>query len=110
MSETMQALLYMPSYELEVREVPLRSPGDEVVVRVEAAGICGSDLQGVASRSPRRTPPLIMGHELCGEVVAAGGPAGEPLIGTRVAVNPQVPCGDCLACRSGRENVCARRD
>lgn len=107
---TMQALLYLPSYELEVREVDSPRPGaDEVVVRVEAAGICGSDLHGVASRSPRRTPPLIMGHELSGEVVAAGGPAGEHLLGARVAVNPQVPCGDCLACRSGRENVCTRR-
>ena len=79
-------------------------------MRVEAAGICGSDLHGVASRSPRRPPPLIMGHELCGEVVAAGGPAGEALVGTRVAVNPQIPCGDCLVCRSGRENICARRE
>jgi threonine dehydrogenase-like Zn-dependent dehydrogenase len=111
MSETMEALLYLPSYELEVREVPCPRPnGDEVLVRVEAAGICGSDLHGVASRSPRRTPPLIMGHELTGEVVAAGAPRGEPLIGTRVAVNPQVPCGDCRSCRSGRENVCARRE
>jgi threonine dehydrogenase-like Zn-dependent dehydrogenase len=107
----MQALLYLPSYELEVRDVARPRPrGDEVVVRVEAAGICGSDLHGVASHSPRRTPPLIMGHELCGEVVAAGGPAGELLVGTRVAVNPQVPCGECLSCRSGRENVCARRE
>jgi 2-desacetyl-2-hydroxyethyl bacteriochlorophyllide A dehydrogenase len=107
----MQALLYLPSYELEVREVASPQPAaDEVVVRVEAAGICGSDLHGVASRSPRRTPPLIMGHELSGEVVAAGGPAGEPLLGARVAVNPQVPCGDCLECRSGRENVCTRRE
>ena len=106
----MQALFYTTSFELEVRTVPSPQPGtNEVVVRVEAAGICGSDLHGVASRSPRRAPPLIMGHELCGEVVAAGGPAGEPFIGTRVAVNPQVPCGDCLVCRSGRENICNRR-
>jgi 2-desacetyl-2-hydroxyethyl bacteriochlorophyllide A dehydrogenase len=110
MSETMQALLYLPSYELEIREVPSPRPAaDEVLVRVEAAGICGSDLQGVASRSPRRTPPLIMGHELTGEVVAAGDSGGEALIGTRVAVNPQVPCGNCHSCRSGRENVCTRR-
>ncbi len=110
-TETMQALLYLPSYELEIRDVARPRPAsDEVLVRVEAAGICGSDLHGVASRSPRRTPPLIMGHELSGEVIAAGGRAGERLIGARVAVNPQIPCGDCLACRSGRENVCARRD
>jgi len=111
MSETMQALLYTTSFDLEVRVVPSPQPGnEEVVVRVEAAGICGSDLHGVASRSPRRAPPLIMGHELCGEVVAAGGPAGQPLIGARVAVNPQVPCRDCSVCRSGRENACPRRE
>jgi threonine dehydrogenase-like Zn-dependent dehydrogenase len=111
MSATMQALVYLPSYELEVRAVPRPRPGaDEVLVRVEAAGICGSDVHGVASRSPRRTPPLIMGHELTGEVIEAGGPLGEPLISSRVAVNPQMPCGDCRSCRSGRENLCARRD
>ena len=111
MPETMQALLYTASFDLEVRAVPSPQPrSDEVLVRVEAAGICGSDLHGVASRSPRRAPPLIMGHEFCGEVVAAGGPAGELLIGARVAVNPQVPCGDCLVCRSGRENACQRRE
>jgi L-iditol 2-dehydrogenase len=109
--ETMQALMYLPSHDLEVRDVPRPRPDhDEVIVRVEATGICGSDVHGVASRSPRRTPPLIMGHELSGEIVAAGGPAGERLIGTRVAVNPQMPCRDCVACRSGRENVCSRRD
>jgi threonine dehydrogenase-like Zn-dependent dehydrogenase len=110
-TNTMQALLYLPSYELEVREVARpRAGADEVLVRVEAAGICGSDLHGVASRSPRRAPPLVMGHELCGEVVASGGPAGEYLVGTRVAANPQVPCGACRSCRSGRENVCAKRE
>ena len=107
----MQALVYTTSFELEVHDVPSPEPGaDEVVVRVEAAGICGSDVHGVVSRSPRRAPPLVMGHELCGEVVAAGGATGESLVGTRVAVNPQVPCRDCVACRSGRENVCARRE
>jgi L-iditol 2-dehydrogenase len=107
----MQALVYLPSYELEVREVASPRPeADEVLVRVEAAGICGSDIHGVASRSPRRTPPLIMGHELTGEVVAAGSAHGEELLGARVAVNPQVPCGVCRSCRSGRENVCGYRE
>lgn len=107
----MQALLYTASFDLEVRAVAAPQPSEqEVVVRVEAAGICGSDLHGVAARSPRRAPPLIMGHELCGEVVAAGGSTGEPFIGNRVAVNPQVPCGECLVCRSGQENICARRE
>jgi 2-desacetyl-2-hydroxyethyl bacteriochlorophyllide A dehydrogenase len=80
-----------------------------VLVAVEAAGICGSDVQGVATRSPRRTPPLIMGHELAGAVVAVGTGAPTSLHGRRVAVNPQIPCGLCHACRSGRENVCQHR-
>jgi len=107
----MQALLLKEGYVLDVCEVGTRAPLiDEVTVRVEAVGICGSDVHGVASRSPRRMPPLIMGHELVGEVVAAGGAAGKPLIGRHVAVNPQVPCGLCPDCRSGRENVCGQRE
>src|SRR3954465_4811230 len=110
MTDTMQALVYLPSYELELREVERPSPAvDEVVVRVEAAGICGSDVQGVATRSPRRAPPLVMGHELVGEVTSAAAGA-EALVGRRVAVNPQVPCRACLACRSGSENICQRRE
>jgi threonine dehydrogenase-like Zn-dependent dehydrogenase len=106
----MRALLYTESFDFEVREVvDPRAAEDEVLIRVEAAGICASDVDGVTSRSPRRTPPLIMGHELTGEVVAAGGRAGTPLIGRRVVVNPQVTCGDCLWCRSGQENVCGNR-
>lgn len=107
----MQALMYTENYELKVSVVGVPEPAsDEVLVRVAAAGICGSDIHGVASRSPRRQPPLIMGHELVGEVVAAGGAAGEPLIGAFVVVNPQVPCGRCTDCRSGRENICAARE
>jgi threonine dehydrogenase-like Zn-dependent dehydrogenase len=105
-----EALLYTASFDFEVCEVESpRAAADEVLLRVEAAGICASDVDGVSSRSPRRAPPLIMGHELTGEVLASGGPGGERLVGARVAVNPQVTCGDCLWCRSGQENVCGNR-
>jgi L-iditol 2-dehydrogenase len=105
-----RALVYTVAHELEICEVAAPQPAaDEVVVRVEAAGICGSDVHGVASRSGRRIPPLVMGHELVGEVVGAGGTAGAEWVGRRVAVNPQIPCADCEVCRSGRENVCGRR-
>src|SRR6202011_5061720 len=100
--EKVTALVYAESYDLDVREVADPKPApDEVVLRVEAAGICASDVDGVSSRSPRRTPPLIMGHELTGQLVAAGGPAGEDVVGARVVVNPQITCGDCPWCRSG---------
>jgi L-iditol 2-dehydrogenase len=107
----MRALLYTESFDLEVRDLdePLPAAG-ELLVRVEAAGICASDVHGVSSRSPRRTPPLVMGHELTGEVVAAGPGADAALVGRRIAINPQVTCGDCLWCRSGKENICQFRE
>jgi (R,R)-butanediol dehydrogenase / meso-butanediol dehydrogenase / diacetyl reductase len=107
----MRALVYTESRTLQVLDVPVApvAPG-EASLRVSAAGICGSDVQGVAARSPRRTPPLIMGHELTGEVVEVGDGVPQALIGRHVAVNPQVPCGACSACRSGSENVCQHRE
>jgi 2-desacetyl-2-hydroxyethyl bacteriochlorophyllide A dehydrogenase len=106
----MQALLYTESHSLEVQDLPEPAPAaGEVVLSVEGAGICASDVDGVASRSPRRTPPLVMGHELVGSVIESEDGSGRPLIGARVAVNPQVTCGDCRWCRSGSENICARR-
>jgi 2-desacetyl-2-hydroxyethyl bacteriochlorophyllide A dehydrogenase len=105
-----RALVYTVARTLDVLDVETPTPAaGEVVIRVERVGICGSDVQGVATRSPRRAPPLIMGHELVGEVTAAA-PGAEALVGRRVAVNPQVPCGACLDCRSGRENVCRHRE
>ena len=107
----MRALVYTEARTLEVLEVPAQSPAaGEVTVRVAASGICGSDVHGVATRSPRRAPPLIMGHELTGEVVEAGSGVARSLVGRNVAVNPQVPCGVCGPCRSGRENVCQDRE
>ena len=107
----MRALVYTEARTLEVLDVPVQpvAPG-EVSLRVAAAGIRGSDVQGVATRSPRRTPPLIMGHELTGEVVEVGDGVPRALIGRHVAVNPQIPCGACSACRSGSENVCQNRE
>lgn len=107
----MRALVYTEARTLEVQDVPAQPvAAGEVSLRVSAAGICGSDVHGVATRSPRRAPPLIMGHELTGEVVAVGSGVPPALVGRHVAVNPQIPCGVCSACRSGRENVCQDRE
>ena len=95
---------------LEIREVdpPTPAPG-EVVVEVAAAGICGSELEAVASRSPRRPPPLVMGHEFCGEVVALGPGVAELRVGDRVVVDSIVSCGRCSECRSGAPHLCPAR-
>ncbi|HEU4702864.1 MAG TPA: alcohol dehydrogenase catalytic domain-containing protein [Conexibacter sp.] len=79
---------------------------DEALVRVAAVGICGSELEGYVGRMANRTPPLVMGHEFSGAVVEAREPSW---VGKRVAVNPLIFCGRCVACRAGRPNLCAAR-
>jgi threonine dehydrogenase-like Zn-dependent dehydrogenase len=94
-------MVYTALDELRLLDVeePQRIDGD-VIVAVKAAGICGSDLEGFASRSPFRAPPLIMGHEFSGVRADTG---------ERVVVNPVVACGHCDLCLRGQRNICRNR-
>lgn len=108
----MRALVYAAHDRIEVRDVPepgAPGPG-EVLVRVAAAGICGSELEAFATRSPRRPPPLVMGHEFCGQVAALGTGVQGIQAGDRVAMNSIIACGACEACREGRAHLCPRRE
>lgn len=106
----MKALVYPDWDALEIREVPEPLPGPgEVVIAVAAVGICGSEIEAFVSRSPRRTPPLILGHEFCGEVVAAGEGVSGWAPGDRVAVNSLITCGRCPACLDGLSHLCPGR-
>jgi L-iditol 2-dehydrogenase len=100
--------IYYPAWDsLELREVPDPSPrAGEVVVRVRAAGICGSELHGFKIHAPRRTPPLILGHEFAGEIAALGADVEGFRPGDRVAVNSTISCGRCPACVDGDPHVC----
>src|SRR4051794_9721821 len=106
----MQALLY-PSYgEMIVTELPEPRPAPgELLVKVEACGICGSELGSFASRSPRRVPPLVMGHEFAGTVEAWGDGVEGPRVGTRVVVNSLIHCGVCDLCARGLTHLCRNR-
>lgn len=100
----MKVLIYTGPRSLEFREVPDPAPRPgEALIRVEAVGICGSDMHAWQGHDERRPAPLILGHEAAG-VIVAGGEAGR-----RVTVNPLVTCGTCDFCRSGRENICQTR-
>lgn len=88
-------------------EIPKPQPRDgEVLVRVLAAGICGTDRHLYKGEFPC-APPVTLGHEFCGEVVAVGGGAAVP-VGARIACDPNIACGSCDQCLRGRVNLCAR--
>jgi threonine dehydrogenase-like Zn-dependent dehydrogenase len=81
----------------------------QVAIRPEAAGICGSEVEGYLGRQPNRRPPLVMGHEFAGVVVEAGPDVDPGWVGRRVAVNPIVSCRACRLCLAGARNLCPRR-
>ncbi len=97
----MRAMVYTAPLELQILDVPEPAAADgEALLRVRTAGICGSELEGIRSRSPFRVPPLVMGHEFGAERVDTG--AG-------VVVNPLVSCGTCDLCLLGTGNLCRTR-
>lgn len=106
----MQALLLKNYMELELTEMPVPEPGpDEVLVRVAACGICGSDVHGLDGSSGRRIPPVVMGHEAAGVVAATGSQVRGLREGDRITFDSTVWCGTCFYCRRGEVNLCDNR-
>lgn len=101
----MRALVYTDTCKLEMRDQPNpAAAAGEVVVEINAVGICGSDMHAYLGHDPRRVPPLVLGHEAAGTVMDG------PRAGERAVINPLITCGRCRACLSGRSNLCAERD
>ena len=97
----MKALVYTAPERIELKDEPEPAPAEgEALVRVDAVGICGSDMHTWHGHDDRRTPPLILGHEAAGTVVDGADN------GRRVTMNPMIPCGQCLCCMVGRTNIC----
>jgi L-iditol 2-dehydrogenase len=95
---------------MQVTEVDEPEVGaDDVLVQVEACGICGSDIHGYDGSTGRRIPPLVMGHEAAGIVVASGANVTDLPNGTRVTFDSMVSCGKCHFCRRGDANLCDHR-
>lgn len=111
---TMQALVnYSPDHgAVDLREVPVPAPGrEEVLLRVRAVGICGSDLhQYHGTQSWRVNWPVTLGHEFCGEIAALGREVDGWEVEDRVACETAARvCGVCALCRTGRYNLCPHR-
>ena len=106
----MKALLLTAPGVLEYVDVPEPEVGaDDLLVRVEAVGICGSDVHGMDGSSGRRIPPLVMGHEAAGVIEAVGASVGGWAPGDAVTFDSTIWCGRCAFCVDGLVNLCDDR-
>jgi threonine dehydrogenase-like Zn-dependent dehydrogenase len=109
----MRALVFHGPADLGVEELPDPVPGpEEVLLRITATGICGSDLHGYTGENGRRHAGQVMGHETVGRVAAVGSSVPDHVDlrpGRMVTVNPVIGCGNCASCSAGDEQLCPRR-
>ena len=107
----MKALVMEKYKHLTFKEVPKPSVAGahDVLVRVRAAAICGSDVHGFDGSTGRRIPPVIMGHEASGDIVEVGSGVTTVAVGDRVTFDSTIFCGTCRHCRVGEVNLCDNR-
>ncbi len=106
----MKALLLSKYRSLEIAEVTTPAAGaGEVLIRVGACGICGSDVHGYDGSSGRRIPPIVMGHEAAGRIAAVGTGVTGLAEGDRVTFDSTIYCGACGYCKRGEVNLCDHR-
>ena len=106
----MKAIYLAAPESLAIRDVPEPDYGPgEVLVRIRAGGVCGTDVSTYLGKHFLRRAPAILGHEVAGEVAGVGADVRGWAVGDRVAIDPQVPCGRCPDCRSGRAAVCSAK-
>ena len=107
----MKAMVLKEYKYLEIEDIPIPhiEAADELLVRVKATAICGSDIHGFDGSTGRRKPPLVMGHEASGVVESVGSEVKSLKIGDRVTFDSTVWCGECYFCRQGQVNLCDKR-
>lgn len=106
----MKALVYHGPEDMRWQDVEdVKQEADDVLVKVKAVGICGSDVHGYLGITGRRTPPMVMGHEFSGLIAAVGSNVTAVRVGDRVAPYPVVYCGECEFCRTGSVHICLNK-
>lgn len=106
----MKALVHSKPNTLEYVDIPMpvrRAPKD-IIIKMRAVGICGSDVHGFTGKTGRRIPPIVMGHEVAGEIFEVGEGTAFA-VGDRVVIDSTMFCGNCNACRMGAVNLCSSR-
>jgi L-iditol 2-dehydrogenase len=107
----MKALVLSAYNQLDLAELPVPTiADDELLIRIRACGICGSDVHGMDGSTGRRIPPIVMGHEAAGVVEAVGSGVPGFRRGDRVTFDSTVSCGLCFYCERGEINLCDNRE
>jgi threonine dehydrogenase-like Zn-dependent dehydrogenase len=105
-----KALVLRGAYDIAVEDRPEPQAGpDDVIIKVIATGICGSDFHGYSGENGRRHPGQVMGHETVGRIDELGAEVTGLAVGQLVTLNPVLGCGACAACRDGQQQWCSRR-
>lgn len=94
--------------EMVEREIPSLETSKDILIKLKAVGICGSDVHIYHGTSPVATYPRVVGHEMVGTVEKIGDEVTKVKVGDKVVVEPMIACGECYACKSGRPNACAK--
>jgi L-iditol 2-dehydrogenase len=106
----MKAALLEREKSFRIIETPDPEPEEgEVVIQVRSVGICGSEVEAFFGRHPFRKAPVVTGHEMSGVITKLGKGVRELHAGEGVTIEPQVSCGSCIHCRSGKYNLCPER-
>ena len=106
----MKILQFNGPWQFSIEEASIPSFGpQELLIRADAVGICGSDVHGFTGESGRRKPGMVMGHEVAGTVVKAGAEIVSLQPGDRVAIYPTLGCGICRHCQPGMEHICPNK-
>ncbi len=107
----MKALVLEEYGRFDYKDVPdpVMQNEKDMLVRVRASAICGSDVHGMDGSTGRRRPPIIMGHEASGEIVAVGSGVTRFNAGDRITFDSTEYCGECFYCRQGKVNLCDNR-
>jgi L-iditol 2-dehydrogenase len=106
----MKAAFVVDREKVEIRDIDIpKIKSDEVLIKVKAVGVCGSDLHFFRGTHPFRKPPAILGHEVAGDIIEVGDQVSNLKVGDRVTVEPQQGCGKCEFCRQGIVSLCLNK-
>ena len=104
---TIKGVVYYEPGDIRVEQVPMPENGaDELLVKVDACAVCGTDLKSMLVGNPRIKAPKVMGHEFTGLVDSVGANVDDFAVGDRVVMATSVSCGECFYCQRGHNNLC----